>query len=109
MHTFRLSFQMSDASTKKRKVEEPADTPPLTCHGSLWYDDGNLLVVADYTLFRVHQGVLSSHSPVLKASITMAEPSEDAPKNTKEGCLKITLDDAKEDVQHLIESLYDSR
>lgn len=94
---------------KKRKIEHLEDSVPLECHETLWYEDGNVIVVAETTLFRVHQGILSSQSNVLKGLIVMAEPEEGTPQKPSDACPKITLSDSKEDVQRLIESLYDAK
>lgn len=94
--------------SKKRKIEENQQQQQPACHPSLWYEDGNVIIIADSTLFRVHQSMLSRRSPVFKALISLADRSDDERVNSKDACLKITIDDAKEDVERLIPSLYNS-
>lgn len=100
---------MSNA-LKKRKVDDVNDKPPLLeCHERLYYDDGNVIIIACSTLFRVHQSILTSNSSVIKALIATVGDIEIDGELGKATCPKIVLEDSKEDVERLLESLYDTR
>ncbi|KAI0632679.1 hypothetical protein C8Q77DRAFT_1058523 [Trametes polyzona] len=76
-----------------------------------WYTDGNVVLIAGDTRFKVYQGLLSARSPVLArlfhARASTAEPdpnvaegltSEDAP----DGCFVVRVSDSPEDLRHLL-------
>lgn len=43
----------------------------------LWYDDGNVVLVAGNRAFRIHRGVLSQHSPVFRDMFAVPQPTSD--------------------------------
>ena len=92
-------------SDTPRKRPRPEDSGPATkqlpqAHEILWYDDGNVIVVAGSVTYRVHKSVLSKNSTVLRALVATAEIA--AGKN----CVKVLLDDDPVSVEHLLYSLY---
>lgn len=69
----------------------------------LWYQDGNVVLLAGDTLFRVDSGTLTEHSPFFKSLFTLPQP-EDAEKF--DGCPLVTLvGDRAEDVRILLLAL----
>jgi len=76
----------------------------LQNHPTLYYDDGNLILSCGSTLFRVHRSVLSKHSPVFR---TLFERDEDTKTETLRGCLHVALDDTKEEIEALLNVIYD--
>lgn len=55
--------------------------------GSVWYEDGNVIVQAESTQFKVFQGVLTTHSPVFIDILDDPEIEED------DGCRIIRTND----------------
>ncbi|KAM5544909.1 hypothetical protein V8D89_001807 [Ganoderma adspersum] len=49
-----------------------------------WFEDGNVVVVAEDTAFKLYKGVLSSVSPVFKDLFSMPQPEPVA--ETTDGC-----------------------
>jgi hypothetical protein len=69
-----------------------------------WFQDGNIVLQAQYTLFRVHRSVLSHHSQIFKDAFSrLTEKNE-----LIEGCPVISISDTDEDAGNLISLLYDS-
>ena len=69
----------------------------------LWYDDGNIVIQAQTSLFRVYAGILSKHSPIFKDLLTLPKPSR---LGRYEDCPLIKLDrDKAEDVQDFLFAL----
>ena len=44
---------------------------------TLWFNDGNIVLMAGNIVFRVHQGVISMHSVVLHDMLDVAKPTAD--------------------------------
>ncbi|KAI0342589.1 hypothetical protein BDW22DRAFT_1357024 [Trametopsis cervina] len=85
-----------------------------THHPSLWYEDGHVLVIAlDGLCFKLHPGILSRHSKVLKDKISTAQ-SQMHPNAPAEGSSAVSyadttlyLDDTGEHLSELFGILYD--
>lgn len=69
----------------------------------MWFTDGNVILEAEETQFRVHRGVLAMHSTVFKDMFEMPQPSEGL---TEEGCPVVHLSDTAADVEHLLNAVY---
>ena len=84
---------------KPTSRSESIQRPP-----GLWFDDGNNIIQAENYQFRIHRGVLSAMSPVLRR--VFAEP---VPEETQsiEGCSLTHLQDYGEDVKHFLMAIYD--
>ncbi|GBE89326.1 hypothetical protein SCP_1503340 [Sparassis crispa] len=70
-----------------------------------WFEDGNIVLIANRTAFRVHQGVLSRHSEVLRSLLILSQPVDE---ETMFGCPSVHMSDSPTDLQHLLRVLYDS-
>ncbi|KAF7307665.1 BTB domain-containing protein [Mycena kentingensis (nom. inval.)] len=71
---------------------------------SLWHQDGSVVLQAASTQFRVHWSVLSLHSGFFKEMQTLPQPPGSV---LVENCHVVELHDTPNDVQHLLEALYD--
>ena len=97
-------------------------------HDTLWFPDGSIVLATDSLLFRVHKGVLSFHSTVLRDmfdlvrdptaiqrvvdSSNSTEGSTEATGNADmyEGLPLVILPGEKgKGVAHLLRSIYDRR
>ncbi len=70
----------------------------------LWFDDGSIVLVAQGTAFRVHASLISRHSPAFKKLFAMPRTSEAEHLN---GCPVFHLSDTAEDMDYLLELIYD--
>lgn len=61
-----------DAPSSKRSREN-LDDGTIT-HAEPWLDDGNIILQAGTTQFRVHASILSIHSPVFRDMFNLAQP-----------------------------------
>ncbi|TCD67811.1 hypothetical protein EIP91_011939 [Steccherinum ochraceum] len=85
-----------DANPRKRARTDRNDEGPgadaTYTRGDLWYDDGNIILIAeDGVGFRVYKGILSQWSEVFRDMFTVPQPV-DAEK--WEGCAVVHLSDS---------------
>ena len=85
---------------------------PLVPHevvrdSDVWFEDGNVVIVAQQTAFRVHRGVLSRHSETFSGLFTLPRPVGDAAEDDIDGCPIIRITDSSHDLKHLLHALYD--
>lgn len=74
----------------------------ITKHPDLWFEDGNIVLVAENTGFRVYRGLLVTHSGIFRDMFLLPQPAAN-PDNTFEGCSIVNLaDDSAEEVAALL-------
>lgn len=71
-----------------------------------WFEDGNLILEAGETRFRISRGVLASQSPVFREMLVFPQP---AGEELVDGCPIVRLYDSPEDVRYFLKAIYDSR
>ena len=54
------------AKQKRRTDSEGAENPKRS---EIWFEDGNIVLEAEGTQFRVHRGILSLNSPIFNTMV----------------------------------------
>ena len=77
-------------------------TPGFTKHEDLWFDDGNVVLIAENTGFRLFRGLLSRQSEIFRGMFQMPQ-SEATAAEMYEGCpvVRVVEDGAEEWVEVL--------
>lgn len=70
----------------------------------VWCSDGNLLIVAEHTCFRVHRSMISRHSNTF---LDLVQPQSVVQEDVPEGCSVVRASDSAHDLKHLFRILYD--
>ncbi len=73
----------------------------------LWLEDGNVVVIAQQTAFRVHRGILSRHSDTFSGLFTLPQPANPTEIESLDGCPVVRVPDSSHDFKHLLNVLYD--
>ena len=92
-------FTVADTSDE----ESPIDTTVLTPHATFYLEDGNVEVLCESTLFRVHTSVLSFHSPALRQMFSQASLATTESPNC---CPRIISSDTATDFATLLKIIY---
>ncbi|KAI0066329.1 hypothetical protein BV25DRAFT_1913082 [Artomyces pyxidatus] len=90
------------ASSKKEEVEEVVPEPePLNHDETLWYPDGNIVLTAGETAFKVHRSILTKESKELEDILSAGS------ERLEEGCPVYAFeDDSDKDLGYMLEFLY---
>ena len=72
--------------------------------GDVWLEDGNVVLVAEGTAFKVHQSVLSRNSEVFRDMFTVPQPSD---AETFAGAPVVHLQDSKSMLKYVLAALFD--
>ena len=88
--------------SRKRLREEPQT---YVNHRTLYFDDGNVILSCGSTIFRVHRSLLSKHSSVFRERFQ--PPQEDVKPKLLHGLPLIILDDTSEEMEALLNTIYD--
>lgn len=91
--------ESGEGAARAAKVQLKRDT-------EVWFDDGNVVVVADRTAFKVHRGVLSLHSEVFRDMFSIPPPEVD---EALEGCPIVRVSDPASNIRQLLSILYKGR
>ena len=75
-------------------------------HDSLWFEDGNIVLLADNVAFKVHRGILVRHSDVFCDMFAIPQPPS-AEQETFEGTARVTMQDDAERLADFLLILYD--
>jgi hypothetical protein len=80
----------------------PSAEAPKNVEG-LWFDDGNLIIRAENTEFKVYRNLLAAHSSAIAGMIAASTP------DMKDGCAFVHLSDNAIDVEYFLKALFDFR
>lgn len=101
---------MSSASEsnklKRRRTDSNQEEVVVKQSPTLWLEDGNIILHAENTQFRVHRSVLSIHSTVFQDMFGIPQPQGEP---TIDGCPVVHLSDSAQDVKLLLDALYKRR
>ncbi|KAJ7692828.1 hypothetical protein B0H17DRAFT_1132807 [Mycena rosella] len=78
---------------------------PLQRVPELWFEDDNLILRAETTLFRVSKGVLAARSSVFRDMLSF--PQTDSEEHI-DGCPVVRLHDTAADVTYFLRAIFDS-
>ncbi|KDR86010.1 hypothetical protein GALMADRAFT_85228 [Galerina marginata CBS 339.88] len=85
-------------SDDEGNVEEPLKS------AAYWFEDGNVMLQAGKTQFRVHCSILSRHSQVFQDMFSFPQPKNET---LFEGCPLVHVTDAPKDWENIFSILYD--
>ncbi|KAI1795316.1 hypothetical protein LXA43DRAFT_1080214 [Ganoderma leucocontextum] len=74
----------------------------LTRHSEFWFDDGNIVLVAQHTGFRIYRRLLAAQSTVFADMFTSSSAGAD---EAFDGCPVVHLTDSHHDLTHLLRVL----
>jgi len=88
-------------------MEVDQDAPPNGPHrpSELWFEDGNLIIQAGNSQFRVYRGVLAARSSVFQDMLAFPQPSD---SELVEGCPLVHLPDTAGEVTVFLKAIFDS-
>ncbi|KZP02293.1 hypothetical protein FIBSPDRAFT_686775, partial [Athelia psychrophila] len=71
---------------------------------SIWYHDGNVVLQAEGTRWKVHQGILAESSSVFRDMFSIPQPPS---RDTElvEGCPVVQLSDTAKDVECVLQAI----
>ena len=99
----------AEESSQKRKRVEPDVAPSADAVRSpIWYDDGNVILQAEGTLFKVHRGVLARSSSVFKDMFSFPQPPS-TDMEMMDGCPIVQLSDSAKEVGYVLEGIFERK
>ncbi|KAL1951342.1 hypothetical protein VTO73DRAFT_491 [Trametes versicolor] len=72
-----------------------------------WFEDGNIVIVAQDTAFRVHRGILARRSEMFSGMFAVPQPENEADIEKIDGCPMVRVQDSLHDFKHFLRALYD--
>ncbi|KAJ7932800.1 hypothetical protein B0H13DRAFT_2307457 [Mycena leptocephala] len=74
------------------------------CVQELWFEDGNIVIQAGNSLYRVFRGILATHSSVFKDMLSFPQPPD---SELVEGCPLVRFPDSDREVTPFLKALFD--
>ena len=88
----------------------PTSIPPdeIQRDTDIWFEDGNVIVIAQNIAFRFHKGVLSHHSQVFRDLFLVPQPSGSTASSIDilDGCPAVRVSDTSYDFRELLRAIY---
>ncbi|KAJ3505841.1 hypothetical protein NLJ89_g7207 [Agrocybe chaxingu] len=98
---------VEEGSEEDAEEDDQEDFRVKTRSTEYWFNDGNIVLEARQKHYRVHRSVLSRSSAVF--TNIFSRPLPQAPLDEPiDGCLILRLDDPSEDIETMLDLLYDS-
>ncbi|KAJ7490872.1 hypothetical protein FB451DRAFT_1124434 [Mycena latifolia] len=69
----------------------------------LWFEDGNLVLQAENSQFRVYRGILAARSPVFHSMLSFPQPPD---SELVDGCPLVHLPDAESEVAEFLSAIF---
>ena len=101
-----MSDSVEQRRAKRPRTDTPNAAPPLPERGDPWLDDGNIILQAESTRFRVVRSILSASSSVFRDIFSLPQPENE---NLVDGCPVVHVSDTAEDLHHVLKALFDRR
>ena len=101
--TLSISTISDLAPTELGEETDPSEEQTTTRHDTFYFEDGNVEIVCEYTVFRVHSTIISFASPKLRGVLS---PTALLGALLPEGCPRIALADRASDFAVLLRVIY---
>ena len=75
----------------------------------LWFEDGNVVLQAENTVFKLYRGILSRESTVFADMFSLPQPDARLPgfEDTYDGCQLVRMHDDEDDLEHFLRALFE--
>ncbi|KAI0788375.1 hypothetical protein C8Q74DRAFT_1367104 [Fomes fomentarius] len=89
-------------------VAGSAENPLTSIHrdSQVWFEGGNIVVVANNTAFRFHKSVLSRYSDVFRDLFCVPQPAVAGQEELMDGCTVVHVSDTSHDFRVLVLAMY---
>ena len=74
-----------------------------------WYDDGNIVFVAQQTAFRVHKSIFARYSEFFRDTFSLPQPADPGSTQAAEsidGCPVVRVHESAGDIELLLRTMY---
>ena len=105
--TASVQSTLVDSTSNQTIVDQQQQLERST---DVWYDDGNCVLQAENTVFKVYFGLLAKYSVYFQTMITLPQPDANAeePQPMYENCpLIVLLGDSAKDARYFLKALTD--
>ncbi|KAF7964590.1 hypothetical protein HWV62_5375 [Athelia sp. TMB] len=93
---------MEDAMAEQPSIT--AATPAPVVRSEIWFEDGNVILQAENTQFKVHRGMLARNSSIFNDMFSVPQPPMPEEESV-EGCVVIHLPDSAHDLEIVLRAL----
>jgi hypothetical protein len=97
-------YSANAPAAKRQRTESSASQQPK--RGEPWFDDGNIVLQAELTQFRVYRGVLAASSDIFADMLSLPQPTVKPGNIIVEGCPVVVLADSADDWHHVLKALF---
>ena len=100
--TLGTALPTPELATASSPIESLCDKPVIR-HSGLWFQDGNIVLLAEETAFKIHRSMLARHSSVFRDMFELSQPSSE---EVVDGCPVVRLHDSSHELADFIDVIY---
>ncbi|KAK7690546.1 hypothetical protein QCA50_005644 [Cerrena zonata] len=101
---------MNQPPPKKRKADENnniKENRMRAVQAGLWHDDGNIILIAEDTPFKVHKSMLSKKSEIFRDMFSLPQPATLDESELMDGIPAVSMSDSWIDLRCILLAIYD--
>ena len=88
--------------------DQEASVHPLSRHPTPWFEDGNAVLQAEETLFKVFKSMLSTHSLLFRSIFSLPQPTAAAAEDELyDGCCLVKVHDGAKHMATFLSAIFD--
>ncbi|TEB30546.1 hypothetical protein FA13DRAFT_1688607 [Coprinellus micaceus] len=100
----RVESDNGSEGAEELQVATSSTVTPAITRSSIWLSDGNIVLQAENTQFKVHQGYLARLSIIFSDVFSVPQPGS---QPLVEGCVVLLLQDSAQDLSVALSEIYD--
>ena len=89
-----------------KQITAPSPSPTVRQSEDIWYDDGNIVLIAEDMAFKVHRSILSRSSEVFRDMFALATPDFSGYSPVVTTCPVVHLSDTANEIETLLGIMY---
>ena len=94
-----------DSHEELGQKEIAASDGPLIHHSELWFEDGNIVIQAERTVYKVHKSILCKYSPLFADTLSLPQSPELAATDSYEGHPLLQMQESAGDISLFLQAL----
>lgn len=101
--TSTQSSELATPPSVEETTPKEEESTTIQPHPEMSFDDGNIMIIAEKTSYRVHRSVLSRKSALFKDLLSLPQPDSE---EKLDGLPVVRLLDPAEDITMLLDAIY---
>lgn len=104
-----LYCKLGMSSSETQIADGGTDDLRTTRHTGLWFEDGNIVIQAQHTVYKVHKSLLCRESPLFADTLSLPQSAVQVPDEVYDACPLLRVQEPAEGITVLLQALFDPK